>query len=118
MVARSAAANKLSETTISCQVVGRPFRFGKAYRLKIARNWWTIHAAKGRPLEHITRAFDPENTQSLCIAFDKVYSTIAERNRSEFVKELIARRVIALAERGERDPDRLAEATTASLGLH
>jgi hypothetical protein len=52
------------------------------------------------------------------LAFDKACSTVAERDRSEFVKELIARRVIALAERGERDPDRLAQATTSSLGLH
>ena len=66
---------------------------------------------------HITRAFDPKSTQSLCIAFDKVCGAIADENRSEFVKELIARRVIALAERGERDPDKLAEATTSSLGL-
>jgi hypothetical protein len=69
-------------------------------------------------MHHVTRAFDPEATHSLCIAFDKACSTIAAQDRSEFVKELIARRVIALAERGERDPDKLAEATTASLGLH
>jgi hypothetical protein len=68
-------------------------------------------------MHHVTRAFDPETTHSLCIAFDKACSTIAERDRSEFVKELIARRVIALAKRGERDPDKLAEATTSSLGL-
>jgi hypothetical protein len=74
-------------------------------------DWW------GNSMHH-TRAFNPEATQSLCVAFDKVCSTIAERDRSEFVKELIARRVIALAERGEHDPDKLAEAASASLGLH
>ncbi len=68
-------------------------------------------------MEH-TSAFDPEATHTLCLAFDKACSTVAERHRSEFVKELIARRVIALAERGDRDPDKLAEATTSSLGLH
>jgi hypothetical protein len=69
-------------------------------------------------MEHIPSAFDPEATQTLCVAFDKVCSTVSERDRSEFVKELIARRVIALAERGERDPDKLAEAVTSSLELH
>ena len=69
-------------------------------------------------MEHITSAFDPEATQTLCVAFDKVCSTIAERDRSEFVREMIARRVIALAERGECDPDKLAHAASASLGLH
>ena len=68
-------------------------------------------------MEH-TRAFNPEATQTLCQAFDKVCSTVAGGDRSEFVKELIARRVIALAERGERDPDKLAEAARTSLGLH
>jgi hypothetical protein len=67
---------------------------------------------------HHTRAFNPEATHSLCVAFDKVCSTIAERDRSEFVKELIARRVLALAERGERDPDQLAQAASEWLGLH
>jgi hypothetical protein len=52
------------------------------------------------------------------VAFDKVCSSIEESDRSEFVRELIARRVIAMAERGERDPDKLAEAASASLGLH
>ncbi len=69
-------------------------------------------------MHHVTRTFNPEATHSLCVAFDKVCSTIAERNRSEFVKELIARRVIALAERGEHDPDKLAEAASEWLGLH
>ena len=69
-------------------------------------------------MHHDTRAFNPEATHNLCVAFDKVCSTIAEPDRSEFVKEMIARRVIALAERGEHDPDKLAEATTSSLGLN
>jgi hypothetical protein len=53
-------------------------------------------------MEHVTGAFDPEATRTLCVAFDKVCSTIAERNRSEFVKELIARRVIPLRAWGTR----------------
>lgn len=69
-------------------------------------------------MEPITQAFDPEATQKLCIAFDKVCSTVVDGDRSEFVRELIARRVIALAERGECDAEKLAEATTSSLGLH
>jgi hypothetical protein len=60
-------------------------------RLRIASfDWWG----------NSTHAFNPEATDSLCVAFDRVCSTIAERDRSEFVKELIARRVVALAERG------------------
>jgi hypothetical protein len=68
-------------------------------------------------MHHITHTFDPEATHTLCVAFDEVCSTLAERDRSDFVRELIARRIIALAERGEQDPHRLAEAVTSSLGL-
>ncbi len=42
-------------------------------------------------MHDVTRAFDPEATHNLCVAFDNVCSTIAENDRSEFVKELIAR---------------------------
>lgn len=66
----------------------------------------------------MNQAFDPEATQTLCVAYDKACGTIADRDRSEFVRELIAGRVIALADRGERDPDKLAEATISSLGFH
>ena len=68
-------------------------------------------------MHDVTRAFDPEATHNLCVAFDNVCSTIAESERSEFVKELIARQVIALADRGERDSDKLAQAVSSSLGL-
>jgi hypothetical protein len=68
-------------------------------------------------MHDVTRAFDPQATHNLCVAFDNVCSTIAENDRSEFIKELIAREVIALAERGERDPDKLAHAVSSSLEL-
>jgi hypothetical protein len=69
-------------------------------------------------MEHINGGFDPEATQVLCLAFDTVCGAIARRDQSEVVREVIARRVIALAERGLRDPNKLAEAVTSSLGLH
>ncbi len=62
--------------------------------------------------------FDPEATQTLCSAFDTVWGAIAQRDQSELVRELVARRVIALAERGLRDSNKLAEAVTSSLGMH
>jgi hypothetical protein len=69
-------------------------------------------------MEHINGGFDAEATQTLCVAFDTVCQTVAHRDQSEFVRELIARRVIALAARGLREPNKLAEAVTSSLGLH
>ena len=64
-------------------------------------------------MRHVIGGLDPEATHNLCVAFDNFCSTIAESDRSEFVKELIARRVIAC----ERDPDKLAQAVSSSLGL-
>jgi hypothetical protein len=51
------------------------------------------------------------------LAFDKTCERLREQRQPEYIKDLIARRVIALARRGERDPERLCEATLASLGL-
>jgi hypothetical protein len=69
-------------------------------------------------MQHINGGFDPEATQTLCLAFDAVCETIARSDQSELVRELIARRVMALAERGLRDPNKIAEAVTSTLGLH
>jgi hypothetical protein len=69
-------------------------------------------------MEHINGGFDPEATQTLCLAFDTVWGAIGPRDQSELVRELVAKRVIALAERGLHDPNKLAEAVTSSLSLH
>lgn len=69
-------------------------------------------------MEDINGGFDPEATQTLGLAFDMVWGAIARRDRSELVRELVARQVIALAERGLRDPNKLVEAVTSSLSVH
>ena len=75
-----------------------------------------------RPMESHVRfidfseSFDAEATTAICLAFDRTCHSV-RGTPSDYLKELIAKRVIAIARRGEKDPDRLAEATMSSLGF-
>jgi len=62
-------------------------------------------------------AFDPETVKSLCHAYDKAQRSLHDRMRHpDIVNEVIAERIIALAKKGERDPDRLCAGALAALG--
>jgi uncharacterized protein with NRDE domain len=67
-------------------------------------------------------AFDSEATQLLGAAFEaawqKVKSTssaLAEGSEAALTRELLAKRIIELAKRGERNPDRLVESALDHL---
>jgi hypothetical protein len=64
-------------------------------------------------------AFDPEGLESLCIAYDLATGRLHDREdlRPVAVNEIIAQRIIAAAERGERDPKLLADSALNALGL-
>jgi hypothetical protein len=62
-------------------------------------------------------AFDPEAVVVLCVAFDKLRKKLHDTGQPPVVQEVIARRLIACAQRGERDPDKLAENALAAIGL-
>ena len=68
------------------------------------------------PFIDFSEAFDAEATSAICLAFDRTCHSV-QGTPSDYLKELIAKRVIAIARRGEKDPDRLAEATLSSLGF-
>lgn len=68
-------------------------------------------------LQFSDRAFDAETTALICQAFDKVCRALHDRGQPDAVKEVIAKRVIEIAGRGERDPDKMCEAALTSLGL-
>jgi hypothetical protein len=62
-------------------------------------------------------AFDPEMVKVLCVAYDKARQSLHDRGRQpHIVNEVIAGRIIALAQQGERDPDRLCAAALTALG--
>jgi hypothetical protein len=61
-------------------------------------------------------AFDSEDTQLLGAAFEAAWeklnaagSALAEGSEAALTRELLAKRIIELAKRGERNPDRLVE---------
>jgi len=61
-------------------------------------------------------AFDPEAVAVLCAAFEKARKSLHDTGQPPVVQEVIARRIIACAQRGERDPDKLCEDALAALG--
>lgn len=63
-------------------------------------------------------AFDPESVNTLCSAYDLATTRLHDRDRRPaLVNEVIAQRIIALAEKGERDPKLLADGALRALGL-
>ena len=61
-------------------------------------------------------AFDPDTLQILCQAYDNTLLRLGDSGQPRIVKEVIAERIISLASRGERDPDRLcAEVLSRAL---
>jgi hypothetical protein len=61
--------------------------------------------------------FDPETTAVLGAAFDEALVALNDTGQPELVKEAMAKRIILLASKGERDPDRLCAAALAALNV-
>jgi hypothetical protein len=63
-------------------------------------------------------AFDPESVDKMCSAYDLATSRLHDRDRRPaLVNEIIAQRIIAMAETGERDPQALADGALRALGF-
>jgi hypothetical protein len=63
-------------------------------------------------------AFDPEGVERLCAAYDFATSRLHDGDRRPaIVNEVIAQRIIALAEKGEQDPIVLAKSALQALGF-
>jgi hypothetical protein len=63
------------------------------------------------------RAFDAETTALICQAFDLTCRELHDRGQPAVVTEIIARRLIEIAGRGERDPEKIREAALFSIGI-
>ena len=55
------------------------------------------------------RAFGPDEIQVLTAAFEDTLRTLRLTDRADPATEIIARKIIELAQQGERDPVRLRE---------
>ena len=62
-------------------------------------------------------AFDSESVQVLSAAYDRAMRELHDNGQPVLVQEIVAKRIIQLAARGERDPERLSDAALASLGI-
>ncbi len=61
-------------------------------------------------------AFAPETLSVLCEAYEQARRSLHDSGQPHIVNEVIAQRIIALAEKGERDPDRLCTGALTALG--
>src|SRR5262249_11714361 len=62
-------------------------------------------------------AFDPDAIRAMCDAFEGACRALQLTPDGEHVKRLLAKRIIALAACGERDPERLRTVALDGLGL-
>jgi hypothetical protein len=60
-------------------------------------------------------AFEPEEIGLLVAVFEDTLREMRLANRSDPITEMVAKKVIELAQTGERDPVRLRERTIAAL---
>jgi hypothetical protein len=62
-------------------------------------------------------AFDRDTINRLCAAYDHASKALHDRGRPQVVNEIIAKRIIAMAEKGERNPITLADDALKELGF-
>ena len=61
--------------------------------------------------------FDPRHVDAMGQAFDKVTEALNGKGQSHVVREIIAKKIIAVAKTGERDPNELYDRTMKTLGV-
>lgn len=71
----------------------------------------------GQILEFIrpTDAFGPEEIETLSKAYELALSALHDIGQPELVREVIARRIIRAAQKGERDPAKLCAVALAAF---
>ena len=62
-------------------------------------------------------SFDPETVQAMCAAYNKAKIELQDTGQPDVVREVIARRIIKLAEAGERDPNRLCAGALSAIQI-
>jgi hypothetical protein len=60
-------------------------------------------------------AFEPAAIDAMSIAFEDVCRTLGLAELSDPLRDMVAKKVIEFAQRGERDPGRLRELTLAAF---
>ncbi|HEY3656379.1 MAG TPA: hypothetical protein VGL34_15550 [Steroidobacteraceae bacterium] len=61
------------------------------------------------------RAFEAEQCQAMGLAFETLLEELGLKDRNDPLCELVAKKIIELGERGERDPQRLFQLALADI---
>jgi hypothetical protein len=67
------------------------------------------------PFIHAGTVFDDQTTSLLGAVYDAVCVGLKDTSQPDIVREIIARRIVEAAKKGERDPDRLRDVGVAAL---
>ena len=67
------------------------------------------------PIQNV--AFDDTATSAMGEAFDKACKSLRSFGTACTVREIVAKRIVAVARNGERDPARLHEQALLALGI-
>ena len=59
--------------------------------------------------------FEPEAIERMTAAYEHALKVLQLNDRNDPITEVVARKIIEIAEVGERDPDRLCERALAAL---
>ena len=62
-------------------------------------------------------SFDPEVIQILRAAYDQATAELNDHGHAKVVRKIIGKRIVALAVKGERDPERLCDSGLVAAGL-
>jgi hypothetical protein len=62
-----------------------------------------------------TRAFGPEDIETIAVAFEDALRELKLVDRSDPLTEIVAKKMIEIAEQGERDPLRLRDRTLRAV---
>ncbi len=60
--------------------------------------------------------FEPEAIERMTAAYEQALKVLQLTDRQDPITELVARKIIAFAETGETDPDRLCQRALDALG--
>ncbi len=61
--------------------------------------------------------FDPEVMTILSVAYDRATATLHDKGHAKAVCEIIGKRIVSLAAKGERDPEHLCNSALVAAGL-
>jgi hypothetical protein len=71
------------------------------------------------PIQRLLKeaVFDPAEVAALTAAYDAALEMLRPKDRTDPLKELIAKKIIEVARHGERDPVTICARTLVELGL-